>query len=139
MKSGGCELVPSTLSPMVKTVPEMVSRIAAVASSVVRSQRAMSPAPTSVTADPGVVLNSGLASSRGGGRGGPCWGSWVSRHVVDNAPTRRIAPAAWMREKYNGNRATAAASACCVRATISDNVLSGMMLGRGVDGRGRRL
>ena len=48
LKSGGAVLVPNTLSPRVNTLPEIVSRMEAVASSVVRSQRAMSPAPVRI-------------------------------------------------------------------------------------------
>src|SRR5204862_3594851 len=67
MKSGGVVLPPRTLSPIVKTVPGMVSRMAAVASSLVRSQRAMSPAPTSTwpTTVPVDASTPGPAGRRG--------------------------------------------------------------------------
>src|SRR5689334_11452559 len=55
MKSGGAELEPRTLSPTVNTWPGMVSRMDAVASSNVRSQRAISPAPTSTCPDGAAV------------------------------------------------------------------------------------
>src|SRR2546426_2208757 len=67
MKSGGLVLDPSALSPTVNTVPGIESRIAAVASSLVRSQRAMSPAPTSTcpTAVPVDASTPGPAGPRG--------------------------------------------------------------------------
>src|SRR5437660_2704301 len=77
MKSGGAELEPRTLSPTVNTWPGMVSRMDAVASSNVRSQRAMSPAPTSTCAD---VPEVAATMPRAGGAPGPTDRSPVQVH-----------------------------------------------------------
>src|SRR5881397_3000091 len=64
----------------------MVSRIEAVASSLLRSQRAMLPAPTSVT------VGSGATSAwmvRGGDACSAFRGSVASRQVANKAPTAR--------------------------------------------------
>src|SRR6267154_2352162 len=68
MKSGVRVLLPRTLSPTVNTAPGMVSRMAAVASSYGRSQRAISPAPTSTCPD---VAAFKAASPRTGRATGP--------------------------------------------------------------------
>src|SRR5438309_11870733 len=77
MKSGGVELEPRTLSPTVNTWPGMVSRMDAVASSNVRSQRAMSPAPTSTCPD---VPEVAATMPRAGGAPGPTDRSPVQVH-----------------------------------------------------------
>src|SRR2546427_8497750 len=66
----------------------MVSRIDAVASSLVRSQRATLPAPTSVTVGSGVTS---ACSVRGGDTGSAVRGSVASRQVANKAPTARMA------------------------------------------------
>src|SRR5207244_12651812 len=77
MKSGGAELEPRTLSPTVHTSPGVVSRIGPVASSNVRAQRAMSPAPTSTCAD---VPEVAATMPRAGGAPGPTDRSPVQVH-----------------------------------------------------------
>src|SRR6266566_5515690 len=60
--------------------------MAAVASSPVALHEAMVPAPTRVTVGAGVVLARGVVRCRA-----DCCGAWLSRHVVDKAPTTRSA------------------------------------------------